>query len=134
MKRAQVDPTEEPTPHPAPSRRPAVGRRFALAVVILGAVLIVVVGIRLVQVHDQTWDWRLTSSATPTKLEFGGRDYLRDGSPPNQPLGAVQEVGRTNGGGLVLLPSLAVEWHLTPMWLIVEAAGQQVSYSLIGGP
>jgi hypothetical protein len=96
---------------PAPDRstvRRRIGvRRVVLTVV---ALMIVVIGIRLVQVHDQTWEWRLGASAAPTKLQFGGRDYLRDASAPNpQLLGAVKVGGRASGGGLVLVPSVAAD-------------------------
>ena len=70
-----------------------------------------------------------------SKLQFGGREYLRNAAPPNrQLLGAVKVAGRTAGGGLVLLPPVTMDGLQTPTWLVVEVADLQVSYGLLCGP
>ena len=82
-------------------------RRVAL---LLTLALLLAVGLlgRLWYVHDRTWDWSLAISATPPKIQFADRTYLRSTADMTVPVGAV-DVARTLGGGVIL----SDQWRLT---------------------
>ena len=81
----------------------ARNRRAAFLVALA---LLLAVGLlgRLWYVHDRTWDWSLTISATPPKIQFADRTYLRSTADMAVPVGAV-DVGRRLGLRLSSLPS-----------------------------
>src|SRR5262249_19087545 len=64
------------------------------------------IGLRTVQVHAETGEWRLSPSATPPIIRVDGRDYERAGQAPEPPRGTidVDVVGRTPGGALIYIP------------------------------
>ena len=68
----------------------------------VGVLLALVVGGRLVWVHDHSWEWTLRPSATPPKVVVFDRAYRRSDGPPGQPTAADRPVGRTPGGGINL--------------------------------
>ncbi len=104
-------------------------RRMAVAAWVVAVVGLVLVG-RLVAVHRATWDWRLTPAAAPAKLHLGGRDYKRS-APELSPPAGLHEVGRTDGGGVVL--SIATGPG-TPTVLYVQVGSELTGYALMGGP
>jgi hypothetical protein len=105
------------------------GRRLVVAAGVVAVVAVVLVG-RLVAVHRATWDWRLTPSATPAKLHHDGRDYQRSAPALSRPEG-LHEVGRTDGGGVVLSTATGPG---TPTVLYVQVGSELTGYALMGGP
>jgi hypothetical protein len=94
--------------------------------------LVVCVGVplmRLYQVHEEGWEWRLTPSAAPPRLLFDGRSYLRGSAISHVPTGEVRH-GSTPGGGALL----ADKDPRTDTVVFVVAGQQTVEYSLQGGP
>jgi hypothetical protein len=99
---------------------------------VLTALLVVCVGlplVRLYQVHDQGWEWRLTPSAAPPRLLFDGRSYLRGGPVAQMPTGEVGH-GDTPGGGMLFADSDP----RTDTVIFVKTDGQTYDYELQGGP
>ncbi|MDX6366272.1 MAG: hypothetical protein QOK30_1348 [Nocardioidaceae bacterium] len=96
------------------------------------ALLVVCVGIplvRLYQVHDQGWEWRLTPSAAPPRLLFDGRSYLRGPHIIPVPSGDTSH-GETPGGGMIF----ADNDPRTDTVIWVRAGRQTYDYELQGGP
>ncbi len=115
------------------------GRRsrvlVALAVVL--ALAVVGLGVRLVQVHGQTRDWRLSAAAAPSLLHFGGHDFLRGPAADQQQLsvlGPLTADGRTAGGGQIFVPTVAAGNRLPAPTLMVSTGGLRYLYSMTGGP
>ncbi|MGN6612349.1 MAG: hypothetical protein ACTHLJ_11285 [Angustibacter sp.] len=105
------------------------GRRLVVVAGVVAVVALVLVG-RLVAVHRETWDWRLTPAATPAKLHHDGRDSKRSAPPLSRPEG-LHEVGRTEGGGVVLSTATGPG---TPTVLYVQVGSELTGYALMGGP
>jgi hypothetical protein len=96
------------------------------------ALLVVCVGLPLVrvyQVHDQGWEWRLTPSAAPPRLVFDGRSYLRGQHITRIPSGETAQ-GDTPGGGRIF----ADTDPRTDTVLFVRAGRHTFDYELQGGP
>ena len=102
---------------------------MGVAAVFVGIAL--VLGGRLVRVHDKTWEWTLRPSATPPKVVVFDRAYRRSNGPPSDPTDADRPVGRTPGGGLILAqrPDPYVP---TAIW--VRGPDGLRAYALMGGP
>ncbi len=112
-------------------------RHGGIVIVSILALVSVVLGVRVYQVHDQTRDWRLTPAAAPTLLKFGGRDYLRGGTMTSQQLalqGPITADGQTAGGGKIFIPAPAVGGPFPPTSLLVSTDGSEYGYSMMGGP
>jgi hypothetical protein len=107
------------------SLRWAVGVPVVIAMVCLGALLL-----RLYQVHEQGWEWRLSPSAAPPRISFDGRDYLGSPAPAGVPARDVQQ-GRTPGGGVIFANR---DLSLTQTVIWVKTASGSFVYSLQGGP
>jgi hypothetical protein len=106
-----------------------VHRRRAVAVATLVVVLIVL-ALRLEQVHDDTWEWRLTYAKTPPKLHVFDRDYRRSDTalaPPEDTRYLV-----TVPGGARVYSKRIRPYAPTVIWAVPDA-GTAV-YSLMGGP
>lgn len=105
-------------------------RRLA---VVAALVLLVATGVlgRLWYVHDRTWDWSLTVSAAPPKIQFGDRTYLRGTAYLPVPAAAA-DVGRTLGGGVILSDAWPANYVPTMIW--VRDRSRTTTYSLSGGP
>ena len=103
-----------------------IGLVAAIAVLLLG-----LLGARLFQVHDETWEWTLTPSAASPKIEFADRSYLRGNVVPSAPQEAT-EVGRTAGGGVILSDHWPAPNVPTGVWVV--DGPHVVQYSLSGGP
>ena len=86
---------------------------------------------RLWYVHDRTWDWSLTISATPPKIQFADRNYLRSTADMAVPVGAV-DVGRTLGGGVILSDQWPAPYMPGVIW--VRDGVKTSTYALSGGP
>jgi hypothetical protein len=102
--------------------------RGVLAVVVIVAGVVVV---RLVQVHQETWEWRLTPSATPPKLHVLSRDYRREDRYQAPPAAATWLGGGTPGGALVLGETVR---SLPPTVIWVKSHQAFEVYTLMGGP
>jgi hypothetical protein len=100
-----------------------------LAVAILGVRLWA--GAHVYHVHDESWQWRWTPSATPPKLRFEGRDYKRGGTYEHLKAGEIV-VGRTAGGGIIY--DLPGPNRYASTLLQVRDGRRLVSYELMGGP
>jgi hypothetical protein len=108
--------------------QPSVGwlRRSVIAVIV---VCVAVPLVRLYQVHDEGWEWRLTPSAAPAGLQFDGRSYLR--GPHSFPvLSRDTAHGDTPGGGTIF----ADNDPRTDTVIWVRAGRQTYDYELQGGP
>lgn len=106
----------------------SVSTRRAVTVVLL--VCAAVVMFRLVQVHSQGWEWRLSPSAAPPRISIDGRSYLRSRPSTPVPAGEVQR-GTTPGGGHIYADK---NTHLTNTVVWVVEGSQTVTYELQGGP
>jgi hypothetical protein len=97
----------------------------------LVVILALVLGGRLVWVHNNAWEWTLRPSATPPKVVVFDRDYRRSDGPPSDPTDADRPIGRTPGGGVILAqrPDPDVP---TAIW-VRGPDGLRV-YALMGGP
>ena len=106
------------------------GGRTAL---VAALALLMVAGLlgRLAYVHDRTWDWSLTISATPPKIQFADRTYLRSTADITVPVGAV-DVGRTLGGGVILSDQWPAPHMPGVIW--VRDGVRTATYALSGGP
>ena len=106
------------------------GGRTAL---VAALALLMVAGLlgRLAYVHDRTWDWSLTISAVPPKIEFADRTYLRGASDVAVPEAAVV-VGRTLGGGEIWSDHWPATYVPGVIW--VRDGARTASYALSGGP
>ncbi|NHC15736.1 hypothetical protein [Motilibacter deserti] len=104
-----------------------VRRRLLVTVPLL--VLVAGVLLRLEQVHQETWEWRLTHSATPPKLHVFDRDYRRMGPEPVPPGAALLA---TAPGGAEVFSKRLPAYVPTVLW--AAADGRTVAYQLMGGP
>ncbi len=97
---------------------------------VLGIAVAAAVFVRVQHVHDQTWEWRLSSSSTPPKLVYAHRDYRRSDDHSTPPSGAGL-IGHAAGGAALfskVLPSYAT----TVIW--VRTTSGYTVYELMGGP
>lgn len=113
-------------------------RRRRVIIVFTGILALVALGlgIRLVQVHDQTRDWRLALAAAPTLLKFRGHDFLRVGTLNQRQLavqGSITVDGQTAGGGQIFVPAAAVSDPASTPSLVVSADGLSYGYTMTGG-
>jgi hypothetical protein len=99
-------------------------------VLVLG-VSVLSLGVRVTAVHGYGWDWALTPSAAPPKIELDGRDYNRGGEQPGGvPIDSVLR-GETLGGGQIFKPGRATATST----IVYVKDGQRVYlYGLMGGP
>ncbi len=112
-------------------------RRGAVILVSILALIVVALGGRVFQVHDQTRDWRLTPAAAPSLLKFSGHDYLRGGTMDQQQAalrGPITADGQTAGGGKIFIATHAVGRPFAPTSLIVSTDGSEYRYTMVGGP
>ena len=86
---------------------------------------------RLWYVHDRSWDWSLMFSATPPRIQFAERDYVRGNADMALPETAVV-VGRTLGGGVILSDRWPAPSVPGVIW--VRDGQSTVTYALSGGP
>lgn len=103
-----------------------MGLVAAIALLLLG-----LVGVRLIQVHSETWEWTLTPSPASPKIEFADRSYLQDSVEPSG-LEVAKAVGRTPGGGVVLSDHWPAPNVPTEVWVVDGT--HVVHYTLSGGP
>jgi hypothetical protein len=103
-----------------------IGLLAAIAVLLAG-----LVGVRLVRIHDETWEWTLTPSAASPKIEFADRSYLWGSVVPSAPQEATA-VGRTAGGGVILSDHWPAPYVPTGVWVV--DGPRVIQYSLSGGP
>ena len=109
------------------SRRTGTGVALSLLLVLgLGYV-----GVHLNSVHDQSWEYRWSPSATPPLVRFDGRSYLRGSVHQGRTPGLVR-LGRTAGGASIYGPA-GPHPHV-PTGIEVVDAGRTTGYSLSGGP
>ncbi len=107
-------------------------RRHVLAV--LGLVVglaAVALGVRATEVHAYGWEWTLSPSAAPPRIEFEGRGYDRGGlQSGGVPDDAVLE-GETLGGGQIFKPGRDTG---TSTIVFVKDGPRVYVYGLMGGP
>jgi hypothetical protein len=101
--------------------------------VVVALALLITAGMmgRLWYVHDRTWDWSLTISAAPPKIEFADRTYVRGSADLPVPAAAA-DVGRTLGGGVILSDAWPARYVPGVIW--VREGVRSTSYGLLGGP
>ena len=86
---------------------------------------------RLWYVHDRTWDWSLAISATPPRIQFAERHYIRSTVDQALPATAV-DVGRTECGGVILSDHWPATYMPGVIW--VRDGEKIATYALSGGP
>lgn len=107
-------------------------QRLKVAALIVVGIVALSLGVRVFQVHDETWEWRLQASATPPKVRFEDRDYRRDEVPPSPaPAAGATELGVTSAGTPLYGMS---NGSYAPGGVYAKTAHGFVSYSLLGGP
>lgn len=116
--------------HTAPVLRKSL---LVAAVVLLLA--IGAIGLRTVQVHQETGEWRPSPSAAPSVIHVDGREYRRGGLAPEPPRGTidVEAVGRTAGGALIFIPP-GTSGGGVPTVLHVYDDPKIWAYELVSGP
>jgi hypothetical protein len=108
--------------------RGLIARSCAAALV---AVALIALGVRLVHVHEATWEWTLRPSAAAPLLAYGDRDYKRSRPDPGvEP--SFERIGTSLGGGAVFGPPLPHE--NAPVYLQVRDGDVVYGYVLLGGP
>jgi hypothetical protein len=110
----------------ARARMRMIGLVAAIAILLLGLLVV-----RLIKVHDETWEWTLTPSPASPKIEFADRTYLRDSVELSGLIGG-KAVGRTAGGGVVLSDHWPAPSVPTEVWVLDGT--HAVHYTLSGGP
>ena len=88
-------------------------------------------GVHAYHVHDESWQWRWTPTATPPKIRYEGRDYSRGGTHEHLEPGQVV-VGRTAGGGVIY--DVPGPDRYASTLLQVRDGRRVVGYELMGGP
>jgi hypothetical protein len=101
----------------------------AIAVALLGTGFWA--GGHMYHVHDESWQWRWTPTATPPKIRYEGRDYARGGTHEQLRPGQVV-IGRTAGGGVIY--DVPVKDRYASSLLQVRDGRRVVGYELMGGP
>ncbi len=86
---------------------------------------------RLGQVHSDTWEWRLTPSAAPPKIQLDGRSYLRGAAGDRVPAGATV-AGHTTGGAPIYVGERIA--GAAPTVVEVVDGATTWGYGLSGGP
>lgn len=99
--------------------------------VVIGFVVVLVAApaLRVIYVHDQTWEYGLLPSSTPPKVVYDHRDYERGEDVARVDPGFVRR-GETMGGGLVYAPS----GSRAATVIDVTDGHRVVEYGLMGGP
>jgi hypothetical protein len=90
---------------------------------------VVALALRVIYVHDKTWEYRLLPSSTPPKVGYHGRDYSRGAVRARADAGFVRS-GKTMGGGVIYAPS----GYRTATVIDVVDGHRVVAYDLMGGP
>jgi len=135
MTRPQAPPTHRrrtPTNPPSSGRRARVVK-LVVACIVLACLL--VAGVRMIDVHSETRDWRLTVAAAPTRLVYNGNPYLKTRlvTAATEPPGGITSGGVTEGGGRILIPKTEAAGGSSLTSVIVQDGGQKYSYSQMGG-
>jgi hypothetical protein len=106
-------------------------RLVALVVLAVLAVTLAWAGQHIVRVRMRSGEWRWSPSATPPKIVYDGRDYLRGATFPRLPEGEVRLVRLATGAWLYGPP---LPHANAPTGLDVIVDGRVVGYGLSGGP
>ncbi|MFZ2016818.1 MAG: hypothetical protein WAV00_23630 [Nocardioides sp.] len=85
--------------------------------------------LRVLYVHDKTWEYRLFPSSTPPKVAHDHRDNERGEDVARVDAGFVRR-GETMGGGLVYAPT----GPRTATVIDVTDGHRVIEYGLMGGP
>jgi hypothetical protein len=95
----------------------------------LALAVLAALAVRVVYVHDKTWEYRLFPSATPPKVGYLDRDYTRGNDLTRVEAGLVRS-GQTMGGGIIYAPT----GTRTATVIDVVDGHRVVKYGLMGGP
>jgi hypothetical protein len=90
---------------------------------------VVTLAVRVIYVHDKTWEYSIFPSSTPSKVGYHARDYSRGADQARVDAGFVRS-GKTMGGGVIYAPS----GYRTATVIDVAAGHRVVAYDLMGGP
>ena len=107
-------------------------RRWALALAVLGGLVLVAAGLRLVTVRQGYGQWAWSPGEGTPRLPFGGRTYLRGNDQPALPPD-VAKLGPGPAGSTVFGPAAIPGVALTAV-LVRFPDGRVISYALSGGP
>jgi hypothetical protein len=108
------------------SRGSSRARRVAIW---LALALVATLAVRVIYVHDKTWEYRLFPSSTPPKVAYHARDYTRGDAKAKVDAGFVRS-GTTMGGGVIYAPT----GYRTATVIDVVDGRRVVAYDLMGGP
>ena len=107
------------------------GRHVLVFLGLVVGVAVVALGARLSEVHSYGWEWTLTPSAAPPKIEFEGRAYDRGGEESGGvPRDSVLR-GETLGGGQIFKSGGETG---TSTLVFVKDGPRVYVYGLMGGP
>ncbi|GGO73891.1 hypothetical protein H7344_04540 [Nocardioides deserti] len=119
---------------PLPTERRQRYVKRLLVALLVAAVTAIVVGARLVHVHDTYGVWQLTSTETPNRIAASGRDYDRNELQPATSVPtSVDTRGKTGSGTAILAPNRA-RMAVPVVIYLRDDEGRFWSYSLVGGP
>jgi hypothetical protein len=107
-------------------RAPGHGRHL---VIWFAVACVAALALRVIYVHDKSWEYRLVPSSTPPKVGFHDRDYSRGADLETVDTGFVRS-GQTMGGGVIYAPT----GYPTATVIDVVDGHRVVEYSLMGGP
>jgi hypothetical protein len=103
--------------------------RLRIVAIWLAVACLAGLAVRVMYVHDKTWEYRLFPSSTPPKVHYQDRDYSRGSDQPRLDAGFVRS-GETMGGGVVYAPA----GPRTATVIDVVDGHRIIEYSLMGGP
>lgn len=116
-------------------------RYLAPAVTIAACLMVVVLGVRIVQVHDRYGQWRVAPTVTPLRIAALGRDFDRSATEARcEPRWCTStqpkdfEIRGSTDEGYGLLVPRALHGR-TPVVIYIEDDESRFwSYALVGGP
>lgn len=117
---------------PQPQRRLS---RVASAAVAGLAVVLTLLGLRLWQVHEQTWDWTLWPREVPSKVQYAQREFNCEQNPATRErtLEGIEVRGKTAGGADIYADEPAAGLSVVT-FIAVKTADGVFMCGLSGGP
>lgn len=99
------------------------------------AVVLTLVGLRLWQVHEQTWDWTLWPKEVPSKVQYAERDFHcgQNPAPRERSLEGLEVRGKTAGGADIYAAE-PVAGSTVVTFIAIKTADGVFTCGLSGGP
>ena len=116
--------------------KPVLAWALSAAVAVALVIVLVPAGVRLYEVHQQTWDWTLTPKEVPSKVQYDDREFNcgPDAKPrPGRTLDGLTVRGKTAGGADIYAADPPPGNSVVTSVSILTAQGVFVC-GLMGGP